>query len=561
VTHRLAFARGVFVICFEVGPLSTGKADSYGERPDVGVAAVEVGTGKVLWEAWRLDELPAGTTKKVTAAVDYLLNNSELRRKAVAGVTTLPDVSVTDVKITNPWPNFKSGSNPQGSQGKDLIYYRHELGVIALDRANNKEKWRALSMRAPFQSLVLEVGELALVQIGSYVPVSIRSAVLGGGRSELKVQNLEPHTLKQRVAAAMLLHHYGDGYLRPELRNIINLLKAEKDDPAAARAATAVERRLAEWPKKRDIQPLPEACVAALLASETGNPLGDFPWTDGYRVVTWCLLQELLYGSPRDGYSRQGYNYAYGGWEEKSVSFSDAAKNKLTDHCRRVIATGPEAEKPFAASVLVSTTVGWSRLTDTERKSLLLSSNPSAWRWAALALVKNDRREQLVDWIRERPADDHLDAVWVLTHNKRAEWSAGERKLLVSAAGANPGGVAVLLGRSKDSVPDALRDPIRKYVERETAAPTVQDGSTQEANYLLAAVQFLDRWNNSDDTPLLLSCLKHPLCQRELRSVGSDGTYYGVYLLRNQARVLLERRGTKVPDGIVYEEKIGPEKK
>jgi hypothetical protein len=86
----------------------------------------------------------------------------------------------------------------------------------------------------------------------------------------------------------------------------------------------------------------------------------------------------------------------------------DATRAKLAERCRKVVAEGPDAERPFAARVLVSIAISWNRLTDDERKKLFLSSNPSAWRWMELALSKNGKREELMEWAREQPAEDLL---------------------------------------------------------------------------------------------------------------------------------------------------------
>ena len=428
------FARGQMVLRAAVAsvlaslltPISS--AESWKAREDVGVAAVDTRTGKVLWEAWRLDEVPAGATKDEKAAVEYLLrieNRLEKLETPLPRVTILPTLSVKDLGIKNPWPEemyygVYGGRGATASEGKSVIYHCDGVGVIALDRRTKKEMWRLLTMRYPYRSLVLEAGEkLAFIQIGSDVPATLRTA-LGADRI-LRMRGLEPHTVKQRVAAAVLLHHYGDGYLRPELRKTVEKLRAEKIDPDAEPAAKAIEKLLADWPQKRDRQRLLPGCVAALLKADEGDPLREFPWPEGYRVLSWCLLQELIYGIAEDGYSRQGYNYAYHhGWEELPVPLSDATKAKLAEHCRQVFAEGPDAEKPFASSILLSTAIGWAGLTDDERKKLFLSSDASAWRWAALTLVKNGRREQLIEWAKERPAEDLLDVIWVL-RNKEAK--------------------------------------------------------------------------------------------------------------------------------------------
>ncbi len=519
---------------------SPAYATSWGPREDVGAAAVDTRTGKILWEAWRLDEVPAGASKEEKTAVEYLLALTRDSQKPVPRVTLLPDIPVEDWGIKNPWRDGKAGG-ATASQGKSLIYYRHPVGVVALDVQTKKEAWRLSTTRFPYSSLVLEAGEnLAFIQIGSDVPATIHTALVGGDSNRLKMRGLEPHTLTQRVAAAVLLHHYGDGYLRTEVRKLVGLLREEKDEPAAK----AVEKLLANWPKKRDSRRLLDGCVAALLNAGEGNPLKDFAWPGASRVLSWCLLQELIYVSPTDGYSRQGYNYAYhNGWDEQPVSLADTTKRELAHLCRKVVGEGPDAEKPFAASVLVSTAVGWAKLTDAERKGLFLSSDPSAWRWAALALAKNGRREQLMEWTRERPAGDHLDVIWILKRDKPKGWSEAEVAFWLACTRSNPGGVAYVLRSCDGPTPMALREPIRSYLEREIAGPNIKDDGTHQVGYLFAAVYLLDSWMNADDTPLLLKYLKHPVPN-----------------LRAHVRSLLEKRGVKVPPDVVPGKEGGPGK-
>ena len=223
-------------------------------------------------------------------------------------------------------------------------------------------------------------------------------------------------------------------------------------------------------------------------------------------------------------------------------------------------ADGLDAEKPFAVSVLVSTAIGWNRLTDAERESLFLSSNPSTWRWAALALAKNGRREQLMEWTRERPADDHLDVIWVLKHNKPKDWSDQELAFWLACTRHNPGGVAYVLRLWDGPTPAPLREPIRSYLKSEIAKPTIKDGGTHSEGYLFAAVYLLDSWGDADDTPLLLDYLKHAVHSTLTRYEGAAGTMIRYYGLRDHVRALLEGRGVKIPSGVVYKEEVGPGK-
>src|SRR4051794_39749180 len=66
-------AAAFLILAFVAPP---ARAMDWGPRDDVGVAAVDTRTGKVMWEAWRLAELPAGVTQEEKTAVDYLLTES-----------------------------------------------------------------------------------------------------------------------------------------------------------------------------------------------------------------------------------------------------------------------------------------------------------------------------------------------------------------------------------------------------------------------------------------------------------------------------------------------------
>jgi hypothetical protein len=276
------------------------------------------------------------------------------------------------------------------------------------------------------------------------------------------------------------------------------------------------------------------------------------------------LLQELIYGWPMDGHSGLGYNYAYavGSWKEQPVSLPDETRAKLADHCRKVVDEGPAAEQPFAASVLVSTAIGWSTLTDAEQKKLFLSSHPSTWRWAALALGKNGRRKELIAWAGERPPADRLDVVWILQHElpKEWEWSDDELKFFLGVARQKPGSIAYVLRSWGGPTPAALREPIRAYLKREIAELAVKDSETQPAFDLAAALQVLASWKDPDDTSLLLNYLKHPASNVGTRNSGGPWQKVRFYDIRSRVRFFLKQRGVEIPPGVVYEKELGPVK-
>ena len=540
---------------------SPALAWSYGPRDDVGVAAVDPRTGKVLWEAWRPEELPAGITPEQRAAAAWLLANPRGQRGPVSPPACLPDEPVAGLVIANPWPVGVKALEMVASGGKNLIYCRYSKGVIAIDRLTKREAWRRETTRNPYPSIVFEVGEnFTLLQIGSDVPVTIHSGLIGGGTSHLSVGGLYPHTLKQQAAAAALLHCYGDGYLRPEVRKLADQFRADRRDPAAQATAKVLDKLLATWPAARDRSRLLDGTVAALLRADAGDPLRGVAGPDAHRVVLWCLLQELIYGSPTDGYGPQGSNYAYRGWEEQPVALADAVKVRLADYCRRVVAAGPSEEKPFAASILVTTAVGWAALTDAERKALVLSPEPSVWRWGAFALAKNGRRAELMAWLNERPAADRLDGIYLLMHDQPKEWVPAELAYWLACARHDPGFVANALRPRDGPVPTAFRAPVRAYLEAEIARPTIKGGNTVPAYNLSAAVRLLDSWKDAADTPLLLEYLRHPWLDTSTRYDGTVGTTLRRYGLRQQVRHLVEKRGVKVPPGVVYEEPEVPVK-
>ena len=532
-----------------------------GPRDDVGVAAVDPRTGKVLWEAWRPEEFPAGLSAEQKAAAAWLSASAEdHRRGALPPPTLLPKESVADLVVANPWPVGRMTFGMAASGGKTLIYCRYSKGVIAIDRQTRKEAWRLETTRNPYSSVVMEVGEnLTLLQIGSSTPVTIHSGLIGGGESRISVGGLYPHTRKQQAAAAALLHCNGEGYLRPEVRKLADTFRADSGDPAAQATANALDKLLTTWPATRDRSRLLDGCVAALLKAHAGDPLRGVAGPDAHRVMLWCLLQELIYGRPKDGYLQQGNNYAYSGWEEIPVALTEAVKLKLVDHCRRIVAAGPAEEQPFAASILVTTAVGWAVLTDAERKALVLSPERSVWRWGAFALAKNGRRAELMAWLGERPAADRLDGIYLLKHDQPKEWVPAELTFWLACARHDPGFVAYALPSRDGPAPLAFRAPVRAYLEGELAKPTVLTYSTHAAYNLFAATWLLDSWKDAADTPLLLEYLKHPLLETSTRRDGTVGTILRRYTLRQQVRHLLERRGVTVPPGVVYEEPPVPE--
>ena len=455
--------------------------------------------------------------------------------------------------LASPWRWTEPALGGGASLGERLVYLCAGEGVAEFDRATKKEVWRLPTKRDPYPSAVLEPGGgLALVQIGSAVPQTLLAA-LPGRLGPLPMANLGQASTDQRLAAMALLHCYGDGYYRPQLQKRADRLRGR--DP---QSAGVIDKLLSTWPAQRDRRRLLEGCVASLLGDAAGDPLRGVGDPGAHRVLVWCLLQEFVYGSPTDGYSSQGTNFAYTGFEERPVPLSGVAKARLAAHCRQAVADGAGAEKPFAASILVSSGVGWAGLSDLERKGLFLSPHAPVWRWAAVALAKNGRRNQLVEWAGARPPGDHLDILWVLKRDKPKAWDAAELALWAGVAARDPGGVATALGRLDGPAPVEFRAPIRALVGRETAAPTFQDGNAPQADGFFSAVLALDAWQDPADVPLLLACLKHPLRGEFWRLDGEESKKFYEYRLRGYVKVMLQKRGVAVPPGLVDEEPAPP---
>ena len=126
----------------------------------------------------------------------------------------------------------------------------------------------------------------------------------------------------------------------------------------------------------------------------------------------------------------------------------------------------------------------------------------------------------------------------------------------LSCAKHDAGFVAYILKGQDDPPPTAFREPIREFLKREIAEPTVRDNYGRTASGLFAAVYVLDSWKNPDDTPLLLEYLKHPVHIETVLFTGNQGTASREYRLRGHVRDLLKKRGAKIPPGVVYEEQV-----
>jgi hypothetical protein len=126
------------------------------------------------------------------------------------------------------------------------------------------------------------------------------------------------------------------------------------------------------------------------------------------------------------------------------------------------------------------------------------------------------------------------------------ELSAAEQRFWLACARRMPGSIAYVLNLARpEEIPLAYREPIRAYLEKEIEKPTILENSQAEYD-LVASLRVLNRWRMPEDTPLLLSYLRHP-CRHT----------NGIYYVRQHAGALLEERGVKIPADVVYREEPG----
>ena len=669
-------SRVALLLILSVSFLPNTPATSWAPRPDIGVAAVDGRTGKVLWEAWRADEIPAGTSNVVRAGAKKVLDpkwseesaawaaeyqkseRNELTVKSKyenekqhlilyrgqydRGGIEVARYSTDDIKsgwghrvcgefvyvhrgraidvfalkeandaFNRTWrpiwtyepppENIGTGKldatfvpthvrfdaegiwilrgtqldrfSPRGrnlesftvdskwhtagrepwayiSAGKATVYIRSGTGVVVIDRKAGHETWRLPTTRYPYPSEILEADNgVVLVRIGSNNTRTLH-AVLGGDR-DYSLPKLGPLTARQLATAATLLHAYGDGYLRTRLRTLADGLRPLADADARA-AVTTVDKLLATWPAKRENRRLPDACVSLLIRSQDVAPATD-------RVLSWCQLQELIYGQVPDAYDRPGTNYAYHEWKELELELSDDARAKLRELCRQTVANGPEAERPFAASALVASAVGWESLSNAERKALVLSPQSSVWRWAAMAMLKNGHRQQLLEWADARPTEDQSHLVCLLCTDVPAKRPELEIDYFLRALRRDPGEVALVIQLfNVEPIPAAAREPLRAFLKLEIAEPKYFDDSSRDSRNCFAALGLLDRLKNPDDDALIAKYLAHPYVHYSSLGGGKSTKHFQ---MRRYAADLLAKRGVKPPGGTLFEETVPDPKK
>jgi hypothetical protein len=116
-----------------------------------------------------------------------------------------------------------------------------------------------------------------------------------------------------------------------------------------------------------------------------------------------------------------------------------------------------------------------------------------------------------------------------------------------------------VLRSSRGPTPTVLREPIREFLKDEIAEPTVEQGQTEPALGLAAALDVLNSWKDPADTPLLLEYLKHPAHTTAPTRVNGRPAEFVKYEIRARVRDMLKGRGVNLPPGIVYQEEVEAE--
>ena len=393
----------------------------------------------------------------------------------------------------------------------DKVFVGLPSGLLAIDRKSAKEVWRRETHRYPYPSLVATSGDgMVFVQVGSDCPQTLSTPLqLAASRKEVAVA-----TLSQDVAAAQLLQRYGEGYHRKAIRQWLSKELAHEGE--ASKVAVGILAQLLEnWPRRRNKEGLVQGIVDALSGKgwgeETGSPAR-------HRILAWRTLQELLFGYPQP--ESLPPNAIYSMWDELPFKMPPEMIRQLTGISRQVIATGSEEEKGYAASVLLSESLDWSSVSESELKSLLLSNNSSVWRWAGQAMIKHGMRETLLEWGSTRPRSDYFSIFLLLNQGRTGLPSGPEQRFILTLAADYPGDVAYQLqlqsSTSAIDVPTVFRQPFHKYLRGELIAARAEEKAgqvttiTQREYNLNAALRILRKWNEPEDLAIVRSFLEYP---------------------------------------------------
>ena len=453
-----------------------------------------------------------------------------------------------DLKLARPEPIGWESPPPRIDFRKDRLYCMYPGSVVVVDRRTAKVLWRQDTARFGLLSNFAEAGGLVLLHVGSDCPRVI-SNTLGG--SVVAGHRLGEITPSRVAAAAVLLHAYGDGYPRAAVRGMMNKY-AGTQIAEAQKAAAVLRQALENWPARRDRARLAKACVDA-LAAEARKGQSCSPAAE--RLQTWAVLQELVFGRTPNVYGDAAVPATE--WHERPLDLPPASLRMLMQQCRTTLATGPEAEKPFAASLLLSDCVGGGQVRQSEIEELLTMPDAGVWQWAATRLARDGKRDRLIELTARRSIEDRVAVLWILsgrmpkviTPAEDAFWLACLRAETPKTAYA-----ARMAWGPAGPAPEAFRGPIAAYLNKEIADPKVLVNS--QAQYdMEAALDILDRWNRTQDVELLRKYLSHP-CVTEGYRPTSDGAgrKFKVFSTRQRVAAMLKRRGVAIPPDVVFEE-------
>lgn len=328
----------------------------------------------------------------------------------------------------------------------------------------------------------------------------------------------------QRAAAALaLLKSYGQAHI---FRRHAKKLVAEAPDPTAKQAIDRMEFLLkGEWKSQRNRQALLEETVRALLTPAEKR----VPATPaGERVLTWCMLQELVLKRIVGGYSKGvDVNFAYYQlFDERPVALPQDSKQALVEECRRVIAAGPAEEQAFATSMLASQAIGGGLVTAKELVRLVAHAEQGVWRWAAVGLAKRGKRDLLIEAGRKRPKGDWKHLLFMLKVQMPEKVGDAEIAFWQDLAKVDPGSLCYALEPEfeKRPTPKEIKAIVRQYLSSEIEKPSIKETGVQAFYNLKAALRFLASWKDPEDTALLKRFLKYPLTREQRWSSGEVKT-------------------------------------
>jgi hypothetical protein len=263
----------------------------------------------------------------------------------------------------------------------------------------------------------------------------------------------------------------------------------------------------------------------------------------------------MLFGSTPSVYGDAAVVFTE--WRERSLGLPQAQRQLLLEHCRSTLENGLEAERPFAASLLLSDEVGARQVSDSDIEKLLARPEVGVWRWAATRLARDGKRARLIELARKRSLDERSAILWIMSARLPETVTPEEEDFWMDCLKADaPRAAYAIRGawNTNRPVPTRFREPIVSYLEKEIAAPKVLVNS--QAQYEMeACLDILDRWGQPGDAELLKKYLRHPCVTEGARDAGG-GNYQKVkvYSTRQRVAAMLKRRGEAVPPDTVFSE-------